>query len=83
MGKPISKIEQEWTDKARKLLVGKTIAEVRYLTDEEQKALDWYSKGITIFFEDGSYIFPSKDGEGNNAGALFTSDNDLEVIPAI
>jgi len=36
-----------------------------------------------IFFSDGTYIFPSCDDEGNNAGALFTSDKENDVLPVI
>lgn len=69
-----------WNDKCSKFLVGKTIAAVRYMNDEEAEMFDG-EKCLVIFFKDGSYIFPSRDDEGNGAGALFTSDDDLPIIP--
>lgn len=72
-----------WGKKASQELVGKTIEEVRYLTDEEQEALMWYNSSLVIFFTDGSHIFPSQDDEGNGAGALFTSFKNLPTIPTI
>ncbi len=72
-----------WKIQSTKFLTGKTIVEVRYLTDQEMNDLGWYNKALVIFFSDGSYIFPSQDNEGNNAGALFTSDPVIPTIPAI
>jgi hypothetical protein len=64
-------------------LIGRTIMEVRYLTDEEMESLGWYEKSLVIIFENGEFIFPSADDEGNNAGALFTSWEDLPTMPTI
>lgn len=72
-----------WEKRIGEFLVGKTIKEVRYLTDEEVEGLGWFTKALVIIFADGSYIFPSADDEGNDAGALFTSDDNLPVIPVV
>ena len=72
-----------WEKQIGEFLIGKTISGVRYLTDEEMEDLGWYNKALVIVFSDGSYIFPSADDEGNNAGALFTSDDNLPTIPVI
>tara|TARA_R110002073_G_scaffold48316_1_gene130060 strand:- start:1651 stop:1932 length:282 start_codon:yes stop_codon:yes gene_type:complete len=72
-----------WTAKARKLLVGRTIAAVRYMTEEEAEDSGFYSSPIVIIFDDGSYIFPMRDDEGNDAGALATSDEENPTLPVI
>ncbi len=72
-----------WAKRASEFLVGKKIKQVRYLTDKEVESLGWYSSALVIFFEDGSHFFPSKDDEGNDAGALFTSDKKMPTIPVI
>jgi len=74
---------KEWSEKASKLLVGRTIRSVRYLTEEEQKDLYWSSKAIVLFLDNGTCVFPSRDDEGNDAGALFTTDNNLPTIPVV
>lgn len=74
---------QKWEEKCAKALIGKTIKAVRYLTDLEATGLGWSSKALVLFFNDGSYIYASADDEGNNAGALFTSMDDLPIIPVI
>lgn len=77
-------LKREWADKAKAVLVGKTIASVRYLTDKETEDLMWSSASLLIVFTDGSYMFPSADDEGNDGGALFTNfGGDLDVIPVV
>ena len=74
---------KRWEGDCRKHLVGKTIAEVRYLTDKEMQDMYWTSRSLVIFFTDKTYIYASADDEGNDAGALFTGFKDLPVIPVI
>jgi hypothetical protein len=72
-----------WQKESEKFLVGKTIKSVRYMTDEEAKEIGWYKKPLIIVFEDGEYVFASRDDEGNDGGALYTSDCDLYCIPVV
>ena len=72
-----------WGTLASEKLNGRTIVECRYLTDEEARDLYWDRKCLAIILDDGSYLFPSADDEGNDAGALFTSWEDLPTIPVI
>lgn len=76
-------IEKRWTKDCKKFLVGKRVKEVRFLTVEEANEMDWSQRPLVIVFDDGSYIFPSQDDEGNNGGSLFTSDKDLTCIPVL
>ena len=71
----------DW-DKKAKNLVGRKIVGARYLTDEECKEMGWYNKPIAILLDDESWIFPSMDDEGNDGGALF-STNDKYEFPVI
>jgi len=80
MGKNQTK---SWTDAAAKFLVGKTIKSVRYMSASDVKVFGWYSSALVIEFTDGSCIFPSADDEGNDAGALFTSSEDIPTIPVM
>lgn len=74
---------KRWEDRCSAILVGKTIKSVRYQFTCEKKDMGWSKKALVIFFTDGSYIFPSSDDEGNDAGAYFTSFKGLEGIPTI
>lgn len=75
--------ERIWGAMCVEKLVHRRIVEVRYLTDEEMKMLGWYEKSLAIFLDDGNYFFASSDDEGNGAGALFTSYDDMPTIPVI
>jgi hypothetical protein len=74
---------KKWETDINSKLKGKTIANVRYLTEKEMEELGWYSKAAVIIFTDGTYMFPSADDEGNNAGAMFTNIKGLDIIPVI
>ncbi len=77
------KIEDKWTNEAAELLLGRQIESVRYMTEEEQEMMGWYSRSIIIQLDNGLLIFPSRDDEGNDAGALFTSSEAMPTIPVI
>ena len=76
-------LKKKWSAAISKILVGKTIKEIRYLTDQEQEQFDWLDSAVVIIFTDGSWIIPMSDDEGNNAGALQPSNPELETIPVI
>ena len=72
---------KHWNNQATKLLQGKTIKSVRYLTAEEADAeLGWEECGITMILDDGTQIVVSSDDEGNAPGALFVNDDILPTI---
>ena len=78
-------MEKRWTKEAEKHLKGKRIVKVRYLSEEEKEQLHWYHRCEVIQFDDGSLLFPSRDDEGNDAGALFgqTSDGEDYTLPVL
>jgi hypothetical protein len=61
-------------------LTGKTIASVRYMTEQECKRLMWHSRPILIRFTDGSYIIPQMDDEGNDGGAMYYEGDSGAVL---
>ena len=63
-------LRKKWADKF-KGLVGRTIVNVRWMTDEERDVAGWDSTPITLQLDDGTLLWPSMDDEGNDAGALF------------
>jgi hypothetical protein len=77
------KLELRWIERISKLLVGKKIVKVEYMTEELAKEQGWYKRPIQILLNNGTWLTPSQDDEGNDGGALFTSDDDLPTIPVI
>ena len=71
-----------WDNHARKALVGRTIKEARYMTQEEADKWGWYKRSVVLFFDDGSWAIPQKDDEGNDGGALSIS-GEPEVLPVL
>lgn len=78
-----SRLVKNWTDKTAAVLEGRTIARVRYITEDEMKSLYWFESGIILELDDGTLIYPSRDDEGNGPGALFTSHEALPCVPVI
>jgi hypothetical protein len=75
--------EKEWTEKAKALLLHKRIVNVRYLSQEEADDMGWSSRGVAFQTNDGNWFFPSRDDEGNDCGALFTTDKKVDCLPVI
>ena len=61
--------------------MGRTIKTVRYLTKEE--AGDWWKIPIAIQLDNGKWLTPMSDDEGNNGGAIHTTIKGLPCIPVI
>jgi len=76
-------MKKKWQDKAEKMLIGKKIIEVRWMTDKEAKAAYWDSKPICMLLDSGDWIYPSQDDEGNNGGALFTTSKVESCLPVM
>ena len=68
-----------WNKKANKLLVGKKIVKVKWMNDKEIEDIGWDSKTICMQLDDGTWIFPMRDDEGNDGGALAVGNN--ETLP--
>lgn len=59
-----------WEEIAQDSLVGKKIVEVRYMTEKEKDSWGWYGRPVCILLDDGTWITPMKDDEGNDGGAI-------------
>lgn len=67
---------KQHNERQEKLLKGKTVKQVRYLTDEEMKAMMWDKRPIAIQFDDGTVIVPMQDDEGNEGGSIYIQKPD-------
>mgnify|MGYP003348420471 CR=1 FL=1 len=76
-------LRKKWSKLASDLLVGRKIVKVRYMTNEEQENHMWSRKSVVIHLDNGVIIYPSADDEGNDAGAIFTTQGELSVLPVI
>lgn len=75
--------EKGWIEVARKMLLGRKIMDVRYLSKEEADELGWDTRCVVMQLDDGNLVYPSQDDEGNGAGALFTNDKKNPTLPVL
>ena len=61
------KLEIQWIQRISKLLVGKKIVKVEYMNQTDAEEQGWYKRPIQIRLEDGTWLTPSQDDEGNEA----------------
>mgnify|MGYP001456461515 CR=1 FL=1 len=73
-----------WNEEAEHHLAGWKIEAVRYLFSIEAKDMGWHSRPIAMRLakgKDRKWIFPMRDDEGNDGGALAVGDTD--VLPVL
>ena len=75
--------EQYWTDLISKHLVGRKITKVEYIPKEEADKSMWYKRPIAIQLDNGHWLVPMMDDEGNDGGAMSTTFKNLGTIPVI
>jgi hypothetical protein len=78
-----TELTNRWEAVAKKLLLNRKIVGVRYMTQGEADDHGWYTRAVVIKLDNGVLIYPSADDEGNNAGALFTTDPDEQTLPVL
>jgi hypothetical protein len=76
-------LDTHWLEVAKKQLLFKRIVNVRYLTEEESENMGWSGRPIAFQLNDGNWIYPSADDEGNEGGVLFTSDDKDQILPLL
>jgi lauroyl/myristoyl acyltransferase len=79
----IKKFDDMWVKKIKNKLLNKKIVDIRIMDKEELKANAWDFRAIVITLDDGEMVYPSMDDEGNGAGAIFTTYEDLPTIPVM
>ena len=83
----IKNVRQHWTKRAKDNLVGCKIIGVEYMPEKEVEDMMWYNSPLCILLENPKgekfWIYPSRDDEGNDGGALFTTIKDYPVAPVI
>jgi len=71
----------EWTKKIKTHLVGRKIVDVEYMTSKEAEKSGWYSRPICLLLDNGHWLVPMQDDEGNNGGAISTTFKLMSTIP--
>ena len=75
--------DKHWHEVASDLLLGRKITKVRYFTEEESENMGWTNRPVALLLDSGIWVYPSCDDEGNEGGALFTTDGREPVLPVL
>jgi len=80
---PEQSIQEYWTEKISKELLGKKITKIEYLTQDEVDNNMWYKTPIAIQLDNRIWLIPMADDEGNDGGSISTNIKNLQIIPTI
>jgi len=69
-----------WTKRANKLLLGRKIVKVEYMPVKESDDMMWDYQPVCFLLDNGSWIYPMKDDEGNDGGVLAVGQDMLPVL---
>lgn len=75
--------EEYWTGKVKKALLGKKIVKVEFMHQDSVTKNMWYKRPVCLLLDDGNWIYPMMDDEGNDGGAMGTTFDKLETIPVL
>jgi hypothetical protein len=77
------KTDKQWQKAVAHHLVGQKIVSVSFMSKTEAEEWGWYSRPIQLNLSDGHQLLISQDDEGNDGGSVFTTYEDLPVIPTL
>ena len=73
-----------WIKTANKMLLGKKIVKVEYMTAKESNDYMWNNRPITFLLDDGTRVIAQMDDEGNDGGVLwFGNKNEESLMPVL
>ena len=78
-------MDEFWQDRAIRLLQGRTIDKVAYITKEIANKRLLSKRGLVLTLSDGAEVTILSDDEGNDSGSVFyyMDEENLGVIPTI
>lgn len=75
--------ETRWRKTAKEVLLNRKIVAVEYLRVDETTEMGWYDRPIAFKLDNGIWVYPARDEEGNDGGVLFTTDTERAILPAL
>ena len=84
----MSNTVKHWTEIAKKNLLGRKIVDVLFLPDKDCESMLWQNKPIIFKLDNGTWVVPQSDDEGNDGGALYIENTSRgrglsEILPVI
>lgn len=86
--KPLDKMSDNelteyWNKRVSKVLVGRTITKVEYMSEKDRDETGWYNRPIQIQLDNGVWLTPTSDDEGNEGGSIHTNLKKDRIIPTL
>ena len=72
---------EAWNKEAEEMLLNKKIVKVEYMTVKESEHMMWSYQPVCFLLDNGNWVFPMADDEGNDAGALAVGNN--KMLPVL
>tara|TARA_R110000765_G_scaffold92493_3_gene174731 strand:- start:1626 stop:1922 length:297 start_codon:yes stop_codon:yes gene_type:complete len=73
-----------WTKRISKKLVGRKIVQVEYFSSREAEESMWDNRPVTFLLDNGMWLYPMRDDEGNDAGAIgVCGKNGSDTFPVL
>ena len=69
-----------WIKTANKMLLGRKIVKVEYIPVKETDDMMWEHQPVCFLLDNGKWVYPMADDEGNDAGALVVGQDMLPVL---
>ena len=70
---------QQWKNRLSPELLGQRIVRMHYMSKRDAEELGWYKRPLMLMLENGTWIIPQQDDEGNDGGALWLMNNTKEL----
>ena len=70
---------QKWKNRLSPELLGQRIVKMHYMSKRDAEELGWYKRPLMLMLENGTWIIPQQDDEGNYCGALLLMNNTKEL----
>jgi len=72
-----------WNKRMERLLLGKKIVKVQYMSEQDAEEQHWDRRPIQILLSNGVWLTPSSDDEGNDGGSIQTNSEIDPIIPVL
>ncbi len=70
---------QKWKHRLSPELLGQRIVQMQYMSKKDAEEMCWYKRPLMLMLENGTWIIPQCDDEGNDGGAMWLMNNDREL----
>ncbi len=70
---------QQWKNRLSPEILGQRIVKMHYMSKRDAEKLGWHKRPLMLMLENGTYIIPQQDDEGNDGGAMWLMNNNREL----